>query len=223
VSAASPRQPPPLLQQSITRAFRVLDTGIINDPDALAFERKRPIRLDLRPVSAKFREQMREAAQSSDSGADTAEGGGAAATGAVLPYTSLLLLEHVFRVAKLMRARHIHLKYIESSGDCIVLLRTEAGLVPYSTINNKHWIHYLMVHATGQEEPKEAGEGEFRLEIILPWRHEYSSGGGVGVGGESADAVDAASSQQGGIRAEYSVNIIYIEGGVKLTLSAINL
>ena len=158
-------------QQTVeARAFRTIHTGVDKDPDTAAvFERKQPIRLDLR--RARF-----EADKS-----------------LAYPYTSLLLLEHIFHKAKLLRARHIHLKYVEASGDCYIMFRTPHGLVPYSTVNNRHWIGYLMIHATGKEDPKQAGEGEFRLQAV--------------------------SDKDG--RMEYTVNIVYIHQGVKLTLSPV--
>ncbi len=74
------------------------------------------------------------------------------------------------------------------------MFRTEYGLVTYSTINNKHWIRYMMMHATGLEDPEKAGEGEFRLEVLTD--------------------------RDG--RMEFTVNIVYIQGGVKLTISPID-
>jgi hypothetical protein len=76
------------------------------------------------------------------------------------PITTYLIMEHVFHIANLLKARNIHLKYVEESGDTYVMIRkiilkfkkflgTQHGLVPYSTINNKHWIKYLLMYATG--------------------------------------------------------------------------
>lgn len=50
------------------------------------------------------------------------------------------------------------------------------------------------MHATGAEDPESVGEGEFRLEIV--------------------------SDRDG--RMEFTVNIVYIQGGVKLTLAPIS-
>lgn len=158
-------------QVAQARAFRTIHTGIEKDPDtASTFERKRPIRLELRKS---YYEQDKSIAY---------------------PFTSILLLDHIFHTAKLLDAQHIHLKYVDTSGDCYIMFRTIHGLVPYSTINNKHWIPYLMVHATGQEDPKNAGEGEFRLEVL--------------------------SDRDG--RMEFTVNIVYLHVGVKLTLSPLS-
>jgi hypothetical protein len=158
----------PLISNSYSKPFRTIHTGIVNDPDSATFERKAPLRLDLR----NFKEKRDETS----------------------PYTSLLLLDHIFHTAKLLHSRHIHLKYIEASGDCYIMFRTEYGLVTYSTINNKHWIRYMMMHATGLEDPEKAGEGEFRLEVLTD--------------------------RDG--RMEFTVNIVYIQGGVKLTISPID-
>ena len=151
------------------KPYRTLHTGIINDPDSANFERKSPLRLDLR--------NYRQNENNENS-----------------PYTSLLLLDHLFHTSKLLHSRHIHMKYVEASGDCYIMFRTEYGLVTYSTIHNKHWIKYLMMHATGQEDPERAGEGEFRLEVLS------DRDGAMG----------------------FTVNIVYIQGGVKLTISPIN-
>jgi hypothetical protein len=152
-----------------SKPFRTIHTGIVNDPDAATFEKKRQLRLDLRIND--LSDQQREN----------------------VPYTSLVLLDHIFHISKLLRARHIHLKYIEASGDCYIMFRTEHGLVTYSTVNNRHWIKYMLMHATGQEDPEKAGEGEFRLEAL--------------------------SDRDG--RMEYTVNIVYIQGGIKMTLAPV--
>lgn len=109
-------------------------------------------------------------------------------------YTTHLIINHVLHISKVLEARNIHLKYVELSGDTYVLFRTKAGLIPYSTINNKHWIKYIMMHATGSEDPEKIGEGEFRLEVI--------------------------SLKDG--RMEFTVNLIYIQGGIKLTLAPVS-
>jgi hypothetical protein len=111
----------------------------------------------------------------------------------IYPYTTILILEHIFHLSTQLKCRNIHLKYMIDSGDTYIMLRTQSGLLNYSTINNKHWIKYLLMHATGNEDPEKAGEGEFRLDII---------------------------SEKDGEQI-YSVNIIYIQGGIKLTLAPI--
>jgi hypothetical protein len=110
------------------KAFRTIHTGIEIDPDAAKFEYKNPIVLDLRKEH-----------QNTDKSH---------------PYTSHLIIEHIFHVAQQLEARNIHLKYVEQSGDTYIMYRTSAGLMQYSTINNKHWIKYLMIHATGSEDPE---------------------------------------------------------------------
>ena len=147
--------------------FRVLDVGDVEDPDATHVEKRRPIVLDVR--ESRFR----------------------ADPSLVKPHTTLVLVRHIVHVARLMRALHIHLKYVEDSGDCYIMFRTPRGLVPYTTINNRHWIRYMLMHAVGREDVEKAGEGEFRLEV--------------------------ATELDGNI--EFSCNVVYIQGGVKLTLS----
>jgi len=164
------------------KPFRTLHTGIINDPDASVFERKRPLRLELR--KSHYENRNTEDEKTSEN----------AASRQSYPYTSILILDHVFHIAKILQSRHIHLKYVEQSGDTYIMFRTDQGLVPYSTIQNKHWIRYLLMHATGREEYEKAGEGEFRLEVMT---------------------------ERDG-RLDFTVNIVYIQGGVKLTLSFIN-
>jgi hypothetical protein len=163
------------------RAFRTLHTGIIHDPDASSFEIRKPLRLELRrshwnPTELPTGDEKSEEAQITPSS---------------YPHTTILLLDHIFHISKLLNARHIHLKYVEESNDTYIMFRTQHGLITYSTINNGHWIRYLMMHATGQEEPEKAGEGEFRLEVI---------------------------NERDG-RMEFTVNIVYIQGGIKLTLA----
>lgn len=194
-----------IVSRNVARAFRVIDTGIVNDPDASVMDqqRRRPIRLELR---RSYYERDRSL---------------------TYPYTTVLLWSHLLHVATLLSARHIHLKYMDGSGvsggtggdtgggsggggssggssgggggggggDTYIMFRTEhMGLITYSTINNRHWIPYLLVHATGQEDYREAGEGEFRLEVV----HERHG------------------------RMDFTVNVIYIEGGVKVTMSIIS-
>jgi len=159
-----------ILQQNHTAIFTTIHTGIVNDPDASKFEFKRPIFLDLRKETY-AKDQSR-----------------------TYPYTSIILLEHIFNLSVIFNAMVIHLKYIEDLGDCYVMFRTPQGLVPYSTINNKHWIQYLMVHSTGQEDLEKIAEGEYRLEALT---------------------------EKNG-RLEFTVNILYIQGGVKLTLARLN-
>ena len=150
------------------KAFETIHTGIEVDPDAAKFEFRNPIILDLRKNS-----------QTKDK---------------PYPYTSHLIIEHVFHVSRLLESRNIHLKYVEQSGDTYIMFRTNSGLMQYSTINNKHWIKYLMIYATGSEDPEKIGEGEFRLQLM--------------------------SDKDG--RMDYSVNIIYIQGGIKLTLAPVS-
>lgn len=149
------------------RAFRTIHTGNEIDPDSSKFEYKSPIILDIRKDH-----------QNKDK---------------AYPYTTHLIIEHIFHVSRLLESRNIHLKYVEN-GDTFIMFRTKSGLVQYSTINNKHWIKYLLVHATGTEDPEKIGEGEFRLEMITD--------------------------KDG--RLEYSVNIVYIAGGIKLTLAPVS-
>ncbi|KAF0984592.1 hypothetical protein FDP41_000491 [Naegleria fowleri] len=172
---------------TLSRPFRTLHTGIINDPDAVHLERKKPLRLELRKSFYENRNTFESVTESTNSTTPQT-------STQSYPYTSILILDHVFHIAKLLQARHIHLKYVEQSGDTYIMFRTDQGLVPYSTIQNKHWIKYLLMHATGKEEYEKAGEGEFRLEVMT---------------------------ERDG-RLDFTVNIVYIQGGVKLTLSFIN-
>ncbi|KAL0484788.1 hypothetical protein AKO1_003705 [Acrasis kona] len=164
-------------------AFRTIHTGIEYDPDAASFDRRKPLSLELR------RSQWNSTDVPTDGDSEQSKGAPSS-----YPHTTILLLDHIFHVSRLLNARHIHLKYVEASTDTYVMFRTQYGLITYSTINNGHWIHYLMMHATGQEEPEKAGEGEFRLEVI---------------------------NERDG-RMEFTVNIVYIQGGVKLTISPLN-
>jgi hypothetical protein len=161
--------------------FRTLHTGIVHDPDAASFERRKPLRLELRRSHWNPEQLPTETDKTSQ----------VQKTQTSFPHTTILLLDHIFHVSRLLNARHIHLKYVEASHDTYIMFRTPQGLITYSTINNGHWIHYLLMHATGQEEPEKAGEGEFRLEVI---------------------------NEKDG-RMEFTVNVVYIQGGVKLTLS----
>lgn len=86
---------------TIQRAFRTLHTGIERDPDAATFERRRPLKLDLRKKS--FEQDKSR----------------------VYPHTTILLIDHVFHVAKLLEAKNIHLKYVEDSGDTYIMFRTK--------------------------------------------------------------------------------------------------
>eukprot|EP00761_Pharyngomonas_kirbyi_P012587 gb/GECH01012614.1/.p1 GENE.gb/GECH01012614.1/~~gb/GECH01012614.1/.p1 ORF type:complete len:211 (+),score=24.26 gb/GECH01012614.1/:1-633(+) len=155
-------------------AFRTLHTGIVEEGEGAAIERQRPVRLDLR--QAYF-----------DRNPDV-----------MFPYTTVLILRHVLHVGQQLRVLNIHLKYVMESGDTYIMFRTRHGLVSYCTVQNRHWIHYLLVHATANEEPFDdthgAGEGEYRLEVV--------------------------SDEDG--RQEYSCNVVYIQGGVKLTLAPIS-
>ncbi|KAL9645149.1 hypothetical protein ABK040_002352 [Willaertia magna] len=173
--------------------FRTIHTGIVNDPDASTFERKKPLRLELRKSYYEQGGTITSIESSSQNKSETTTT--STTSGNVnYPYTSILILDHVFHVAKLLLARHIHLKYVEQSGDTYIMFRTDQGLVPYSTIQNKHWIKFLLMHSTGKEEYEKAGEGEFRLEVMT---------------------------ERDG-RLDFTVNLIYIQGGVKVTLSFIN-
>lgn len=166
--------------------FRTLHTGIVHDPDASSFERRKPLRLELRKSHWRASELPTEGKEKSEIEEEAKRD-----TPSSYPHTTILLLDHIFHVCRLLNARHIHLKYVEASNDTYIMYRTQYGLITYSTINNGHWIQYLMMHATGQEEPEKAGEGEFRLEVM---------------------------SERDG-RMEFTVNIVYIQGGVKLTVS----
>eukprot|EP00697_Spironema_sp_BW2_P003631 gnl/Spiro4/14831_TR7996_c0_g1_i1.p1 gnl/Spiro4/14831_TR7996_c0_g1~~gnl/Spiro4/14831_TR7996_c0_g1_i1.p1 ORF type:complete len:211 (+),score=28.91 gnl/Spiro4/14831_TR7996_c0_g1_i1:61-693(+) len=146
-------------------AFRTLHTG--TRPLALGYERKRPIVLDLR-------QETYESDRSK-----------------VYPATTLMIIRHVFHRAHELEALNIHLKYITHLGDCYIMFRLRAGLLPFSTINNTHWIRYLMMHAVGREDVEQAGEGEFRLLI-----HSDLDG-----------------------KLEYTCNVLYIHDGIKLTLA----
>ncbi|EFC49729.1 predicted protein [Naegleria gruberi] len=174
------------------KPFRTLHTGIIHDPDAV-FERKKPLRLELRKSHYTTTTTIQKEENSPPERENTS-GSNTSSQITSYPYTSILILDHVFHIAKLLNARHVHLKYVEQSGDTYIMFRTDQGLVPYSTIQNKHWIKYLLMHATGKEEYEKAGEGEFRLEVMT---------------------------ERDG-RLDFTVNIVYIQGGVKLTLSFIN-
>ncbi|KAG2386918.1 hypothetical protein C9374_001953 [Naegleria lovaniensis] len=180
---------------TLSRPFRTLHTGIINDPDAVHLERKKPLRLELRKSFYENRNTFESITEASSNNLEKSTNSTTPqASTQSYPYTSILILDHVFHIAKLLQARHIHLKYVEQSGDTYIMFRTDQGLVPYSTIQNKHWIKYLLMHATGKEEYEKAGEGEFRLEVMT---------------------------ERDG-RLDFTVNVVYIQGGVKLTLSFIN-
>jgi hypothetical protein len=180
----------------VNKAFRTIHTGIINDPDAANFERKKPIQLELRKQKLEQQQQETSNIELKKKKEEKKVEDIVSDNNSTLdyPYTSILILDHIFHYAESLKARTIHLKYVEQSGDTYVMFRTEDGLVPYSTFQNKHWISYLLMHATGTEEYEKAGEGEFRLEVMTD--------------------------KDG--RLEYTVNIIYIQGGIKLTIHKIN-
>eukprot|EP00698_Gefionella_okellyi_P011306 TRINITY_DN2976_c0_g2_i2.p1 TRINITY_DN2976_c0_g2~~TRINITY_DN2976_c0_g2_i2.p1 ORF type:complete len:168 (+),score=28.05 TRINITY_DN2976_c0_g2_i2:29-505(+) len=155
-----------------TRSFaRVLDTGNSKQHTALLSDRRKPLRLDTREERFKHDQTL------------------------LRPTTTLLIINHVFHEAKQVQALHIHLKYGEESGDTHVMYRTKAGLMRGTTINNSHWIRYVMMHAVGTEDVETAGEGEFRLEVVTDKDGEM----------------------------HFTCNIVYLHDGVKLTLSPIHM
>nr|QRZ58749.1 general secretion pathway protein EL3 [Malawimonas jakobiformis] len=152
------------------RPFRTLHTGTETTKLPLPTEQRRQLVLDAREKRDRDRS-------------------------APYPYTSLLVIRHVFKTAREMQALHIHLKYIAQSGETRLMFRTKQGLMSGGVIENKHWIKYLLMHAVGTEDYESAGEGEFRLDVL--------------VDDDSA------------VRLEYTCNVVYTHDGVKLTLAPV--
>jgi hypothetical protein len=161
---------PPDLEDGGPRLVpRLLRTGIVTDPDATRIEMPQPVALDLRDEYYARNPQLPK------------------------PGTTLALLRLVFKTARELSARFIHMKYNSSSGECIVMFRTTSGLVPLGTIVNQHWIEFLLVHAAKTENMENVEEGEHRLTVM---------------------DVD-------GKRRDFTCGVLHLFDGLKLTLTPI--
>lgn len=97
---------------------------------------------------------------------------------------------YLFQTATASKCSYIHVKFNTASGESICMLRTPQGLVRLPVVSNRHWIPYLLTHATGSESWRVA-EGQYKTTLLYP---------------------------DGG-KHDFLIALIYVHDGIKLTIS----
>ena len=103
------------------------------------------------------------------------------------------------------------------------MYRTKQGLMSGGVIENKHWIKHLLMHAVGTEDYESAGEGEFRLDVLVDNEDDTAAATGTDALQQASAARDEQPQpqQRRGLRLEYTCNVVYTHDGVKLTLAPV--